>query len=153
MLREIDFLLKICVGILACFTCGVKLLAHYLAGIRIAIIKTNKHALFWIRAWFVYGPLENWYAAEWLRNTGLNYATQAGSPSLLIYCILLWTLPKQATLNAADPRANTVGYQPITNLKPRILANTTVTNKKVKICTGRLFSAQIYVIYAEWFQQ
>jgi len=37
----------------------------------------------------------------------------------------------------------------ITNLKPRISANTAFTTKKTKICTRRLFSAEIFLIYTE----
>jgi len=37
----------------------------------------------------------------------------------------------------------------ITNLKPRMSANTTYTSKKTKICTKRLFSPQIFLIYTE----
>jgi len=47
---------------------------------------------------------------------------------------------------------NTDDNQPITNLKPRISASTTVISKKIKICTRRLLS-QIYVIYTDWFNQ
>ena len=41
----------------------------------------------------------------------------------------------------------------IINLKPQISANTTYTSKKTKICTKRLFSPQIFLIYTEWFNQ
>jgi len=37
----------------------------------------------------------------------------------------------------------------IINLKPQISANTTYTSKKTKICTRRLFYAQIFLIYTE----
>jgi len=39
--------------------------------------------------------------------------------------------------------------QPITNLKPRTFANTTVTSKKVKDFTSTLLFAQIYMMQAE----
>jgi len=41
---------------------------------------------------------------------------------------------------------NTEENQPITNLKPRTFANTTVTSKKVEAFTGRYLSAQIYMM-------
>jgi len=44
---------------------------------------------------------------------------------------------------------NTEDKQPITNVKPRTFAKTTVTSKKVKDVTRRLFFAQIYMMQAE----
>jgi len=61
--------------------------------------------------------------------------------------MLLQSSPKlKATPNAVDLAmdlltswpANTGDNQPITNLKPKISTNITVTDKKVKMCTIRL---------------
>jgi len=41
---------------------------------------------------------------------------------------------------------NTEENQPITNLKPRAFANTTITSKKLKISLEDCFFAQIYMM-------
>jgi len=51
--------------------------------------------------------------------------------------------------NQARKHRNTDGNQPITNLKPRAFANTTVTSKKSKFSPEDYFSAQIYMMHAE----
>ena len=63
----------------------------------------------------------------------------------------------KATPNAVDQAMDLLLSRPtnisenqlITNLKPRKSANTTFTTKKTNICTSRLFSAQMFLIYTE----
>ena len=79
----------------------------------------------------------------------------------IVYCYEPSLNKLKATPNAVDQamdlllsRPTNIGEnQLITNLKPRKSPNTTFTTKKTNICTRRLFSAQMFLIYTEWFNQ
>jgi len=113
-------------------------------------------------------PTRPGYQEMWHRSAQVGWAPQIHNQHLQsqalvspwshfsIYCIQLrspWTSSKPPPMlliwrwvyfYPARPE-NTEENQPTTNLKPRTFANTTVTNKKVKVFTRRLlFCSKLY---------